>query len=91
MIDALLHQEHTPYREIGERSVAHMMDRAGIPLHEDEVRVSGGADRAAAAVSGGAGGAWPAADAVQDRRAVERRSRHAGGRRSSITTFAFER
>ena len=30
MIDALLHREHTPYREIGERSVAHVMDRAGI-------------------------------------------------------------
>src|SRR5262245_59308844 len=31
MIDALLHREHTPYREIGLRSVAHVLDRAGIP------------------------------------------------------------
>ena len=30
MIDALLHREHTPYREIGHRAVAHVMDRAGI-------------------------------------------------------------
>ena len=38
MIDALLHREHTPYREIGHRSVAHVMDRAGIPYTMDEVR-----------------------------------------------------
>jgi 2-haloacid dehalogenase len=39
MIDALLHREHTPYREIGERSVAYVMDRAGINHTMDEVRV----------------------------------------------------
>jgi 2-haloacid dehalogenase len=38
MIDALLHREHTPYREIGHRSVAHVLDRAGIPHTMDEVR-----------------------------------------------------
>ena len=38
MIDALLHQEHTPYREIGERSVAYVLDRAGISYTSDEVR-----------------------------------------------------
>jgi 2-haloacid dehalogenase len=38
MIDALLHREHTPYREIGHRSVAHVMDRAGIAFTMDEVR-----------------------------------------------------
>jgi len=38
MIDALLHREHTPYREIGHRSVAHVMDRAGISYTMDEVR-----------------------------------------------------
>jgi 2-haloacid dehalogenase len=38
MIDALLHREHTPYREIGERSVAYVMDRAGISRTTDEVR-----------------------------------------------------
>jgi 2-haloacid dehalogenase len=38
MIDALLHREHTPYREIGHRSVAHVMDRAGISYTKDEVR-----------------------------------------------------
>lgn len=37
MIDALLHREHTPYREIGHRSVAHVMDRSGIKYTEDEV------------------------------------------------------
>ena len=38
MIDALLHRGHTPYREIGHRAVAHVMDRAGIPHTHDEVR-----------------------------------------------------
>jgi len=38
MIDALLHREHTPYRAIGERAVAHVMDRAGIKYTKDEVR-----------------------------------------------------
>jgi len=38
MIDALLHREHTPYREIGHRAVAHVMDRAGIKYTKDEVR-----------------------------------------------------
>lgn len=37
MIDALLHREHTPYREIGHRAVAHVMDRAGISYTMDEV------------------------------------------------------
>jgi 2-haloacid dehalogenase len=37
MIDALLHREHTPYREIGHRSVAHVMDRAGISYTMEEV------------------------------------------------------
>ena len=30
MIDALLHKAHTPYREIGQRAVSFVMDRAGI-------------------------------------------------------------
>src|SRR5262245_19886634 len=38
MIDALLHREHTPYREIGHRAVAYVMDRAGIPHTMDDVR-----------------------------------------------------
>jgi 2-haloacid dehalogenase len=38
MIDALLHKAHTPYREIGHRSVAHVLERAGIPYTLDEVR-----------------------------------------------------
>ena len=38
MIDALLGREHTPYREIGHRSAAHVMDRAGIAYSIDEVR-----------------------------------------------------
>src|SRR5579859_4604488 len=37
MIDALLEREHTPYREIGERSVAHVLERAGIAYTLDEV------------------------------------------------------
>src|SRR5436190_159326 len=39
MIDALLHRAHTPYREIGHRAVAHVMDRAGISYTKDEVRM----------------------------------------------------
>jgi len=38
MIDALLHREHTPYREIGHRAVSLVMDRAGIKYTKDEVR-----------------------------------------------------
>jgi 2-haloacid dehalogenase len=38
MIDALLHREHTPYREIGHRAVSQVMDRSGIKYTKDEVR-----------------------------------------------------
>jgi 2-haloacid dehalogenase len=38
MIDALLHQRHTPYREIGFRAVDHVLSRCGIPHTDDEVR-----------------------------------------------------
>jgi 2-haloacid dehalogenase len=38
MIDALLGRTHTPYREIGHLSVRHVMERAGIPHTDDEVR-----------------------------------------------------
>ena len=38
MIDALLQREHTPYREIGHRSLALVLDRAGIPHTMEEVR-----------------------------------------------------
>ena len=38
MIDALLHREHTSYREIGHRAVSYTMDRAGIAYSADEVR-----------------------------------------------------
>src|SRR2546426_10955540 len=37
MIDALLHKEHTPYREIGHRSVAYVLDRCQIPYTMEEV------------------------------------------------------
>jgi 2-haloacid dehalogenase len=38
MIDALLGREHTPYREIGHRSVALVLERAGIDHTMNEVR-----------------------------------------------------
>ena len=38
MIDALLQREHTSYREIGHRSLAWVLERAGIPHTMDEVR-----------------------------------------------------
>jgi len=37
MIDALLHKEHTPYREIGHRAVAYTLERAGISFTSEEV------------------------------------------------------
>lgn len=37
MIDALCDRGHTPYREIGHRSVSHVMDRAGIAHSPEEV------------------------------------------------------
>jgi len=37
MIDALCDRGHTLYREIGHRSVSHVMDRAGIEHSSDEV------------------------------------------------------
>jgi len=37
MIDALLHREHTPYREIGRRALDYTLERAGIPHTREEV------------------------------------------------------
>ena len=37
MIDALLHRDHTPYREIGQQAVQYTLERAGIPHTMDEV------------------------------------------------------
>ena len=38
MIDALLHREHTPYREIGRRALTCTFERAGIAHTQDEVQ-----------------------------------------------------
>jgi len=38
MIDALLHREHTPYREIGHRAIAYTLERCKIPHSWEEVR-----------------------------------------------------
>jgi 2-haloacid dehalogenase len=38
MIDALLHKEHTSYREIGERSVSFVLERAGIAFTREEAQ-----------------------------------------------------
>jgi len=38
MIDALCDRGHTPYREIGQRAVAYVMDRCGVGYAADEVR-----------------------------------------------------
>jgi 2-haloacid dehalogenase len=37
MIDALLHRDHTPYREIGRQAVGYTLDRAGIAHTPEEV------------------------------------------------------
>jgi 2-haloacid dehalogenase len=38
MIDALLHRDHTPYREIGRQALSYTLERAGIDYTQDEVR-----------------------------------------------------
>jgi 2-haloacid dehalogenase len=38
MIDALLHRDHTPYREIGRRALSYTLERAGIEFTDEEVR-----------------------------------------------------
>ena len=38
MIDALCDRGHTPYRQIGHRAVAHVLDRCGLAYGQDEVR-----------------------------------------------------
>lgn len=38
MIDALLHRDHTPYREIGRRALTYTLERAGISHTQDEVK-----------------------------------------------------
>ena len=38
MIDALLHREHTPYREIGRRALSYTLERAEIEHTQDEVK-----------------------------------------------------
>jgi 2-haloacid dehalogenase len=38
MIDGLLHKEHTPYREIGERALDYTLERAGIAHSDAEVK-----------------------------------------------------
>jgi 2-haloacid dehalogenase len=38
MIDALLHRDHTPYRQIGFEAVDYTLERAGIEHTDDEVR-----------------------------------------------------
>ena len=38
MIDALLHRDHTPYRQIGFEAVDYTLERAGIDHTDDEVR-----------------------------------------------------
>ena len=38
MIDALCDRGHTPYRQIGHRSVSYVMDRCGITYTQDDVR-----------------------------------------------------
>ena len=74
MIDALLHREHTPYREIGQRAVAYTLERAGIPYTHDEVRDLVAQIERLTAVSGRARGAGAAAGEVPDRRPLQRRS-----------------
>lgn len=37
MIDALLHRDHTPYREIGRRALSYTLERAGISYSREEV------------------------------------------------------
>lgn len=43
MIDALLHREHTPYREIGRRAVSYTLERAGVPFERADAEALVGA------------------------------------------------
>jgi 2-haloacid dehalogenase len=38
MIDALLHRDHTPYREIGRRALSYTLERAGVEHTQQEVQ-----------------------------------------------------
>lgn len=38
MIDALLHKEHTPYRDVGFRALDYTLERAGVAHSDEEVR-----------------------------------------------------
>ena len=79
MIDALLHREHTPYREIGHRAVAYIWSAPAFRYTQDDVRYLVAQIeklkrfRTCRRRS-------PGCSALPDRRPVQRRPRHAGGR-----------
>ena len=78
MIDALLHREHTSYREVGHRSVAFVLERAGISYTLDEVHDLVAHIEAAATVSGGARSARSTPNALSLGGSLQWRSGHAG-------------
>ena len=82
MIDALLDRGHTPYRQIGHRAVSYVMDRCRIAYTQDEVRWLVGEIEKLEAVSRRDCRAREAARRrLQARHPLERRPRHAEGRR----------
>ena len=78
MIDALLHREHTPYREIGHRAVAHVMDRAGIQYTKDDVRYLVGEIEKLKPFPEVPAALAKLQTKIQARRALQWRPRHAG-------------
>src|SRR6266511_3123277 len=88
MIDALCDRGHTPYREIGQRAVAYVMDRCGIGYTADEVRslVS------ARALSDLPIGRMPAIAQRVDHRVLEVRAAQPGDEaiRLAVPTLALE-
>ena len=78
MIDALLHREHTSYREVGHRSVAFVLERAGISYTLRRGARPRCSHRAAATVSGGARSARSTTSAVSAGGSLQWRSGHAG-------------
>ena len=75
MIDALLHKEHTPYREIGQRAVAYTLARAGIPYTTDEIRFLVAQIERLKPFPDVPDALARLKTRIQDRRALERRSR----------------
>ena len=84
MIDALCDRGHTPYRQIGHRAVSYVMDRCGIAYTQDEVRwLVGEIEKLKPFPDVVAALEKLRVRGIQAGDPVERRPRHAQGRRAA--------